>query len=670
MNAIELARRMAQLGETQDALRAYAVALSGNLTAREQLEAAVFIMKNGGDYKIAYSTFVGLYNAGQYKSDIMPMMRTAFLEPNLKLLKSRYERNCKALSKYLFISRKDFIPFDELPLIFFPYDDHSGYVPYDSRTDSFRGFVNVKETVIHHYFFKDLEKPILASDVYSQYELEYLNDNVRKSEWIGRENHIYLHYTDWAEFCSYLTVLTLKQLLEDQKFIFLFGDELSDYPYDFKERYGVDYSQYPVKPIGIREVNKLIWHTQLSSDNGGDFFNEVFDYHPNLLCFTSVIFDTIMKVSGDLINQLRERKAKNELGSATIDFDTIGTVHFGNELCTLTNPTYKDVLVACYLSLNEQNDGLDLNSRIAPALFFQPHFYNLEYSVDIDENGNSVLTSDKLDEIMESPIFRDFKYIKTFTPMRRFTTAYAATLRYMVGTNRALEQRGARTGKWETISDVATSYAVNRSFMRDPDSRLYRDAVIVRFEDGKLNPKATFTKLAEFLDIPYTESMTYCSQMGKHDVETAAGNAIGFDPVTVYRTYDEFVDDADRCYIEFFLRDAYEFYGYDFHYYDGKPVDVERIKEWLVEFKKLDHYVEVTWRNALRETENEDGTQTSEEEAENLLTVVMYNLMMNRLRLSEKLLKGLNFLNKRNQPLSMIPLLQPDPELLDQPIYH
>ena len=45
---------------------------------------------------------------------------------------------------------------------------------------------------------------MLAADVYSQYELEYLRDNVRKSEWVGRENHVYLHYTDWGTFCAYL----------------------------------------------------------------------------------------------------------------------------------------------------------------------------------------------------------------------------------------------------------------------------------------------------------------------------------------------------------------------------------------------------------------------------------------------------------------------------------
>ena len=43
--------------------------------------------------------------------------------------------------------------------------------------------------------------------------------------------------------------------------------------------------------------------------------------------------------------------------------------------------------------------------------------------------------------------------------------------------------------------------------------------VLVRFEDGKLNPKATFTALAAFLDLPYTQSMTYCSLKGEIDPE-------------------------------------------------------------------------------------------------------------------------------------------------------
>ena len=51
---------------------------------------------------------------------------------------------------------------------------------------------------------------MLAADVYSQYQLEYLNDSVRKSSGWGGRNHIYLHYTDWAVFCSHLQCLSFK----------------------------------------------------------------------------------------------------------------------------------------------------------------------------------------------------------------------------------------------------------------------------------------------------------------------------------------------------------------------------------------------------------------------------------------------------------------------------
>ncbi|MFQ7451717.1 MAG: hypothetical protein ACLRNQ_10040 [Flavonifractor plautii] len=51
---------------------------------------------------------------------------------------------------------------------------------------------------------------------------------------------------------------------------------MGQYPIDFQARFGIDYSQYPVKPVSIREVTRLIWHTQLATHNGGDFFNEIF----------------------------------------------------------------------------------------------------------------------------------------------------------------------------------------------------------------------------------------------------------------------------------------------------------------------------------------------------------------------------------------------------------
>ena len=179
MEAIEIARKLASLGEKADACRAYSVVIQSWNDPAAVLEGAAYILQSGGDYRISYTAFINLYNQGYYREDILPLMSKVFYEPNIKLMKSRYERNCKQLSKYPYLFRRDFVPFEELPVLFFPFDDHSGYVPYYPAEERFGDFVNFKNTVVSRNFFKDLENPVLAEDVYSQYELVYLNDNVR-----------------------------------------------------------------------------------------------------------------------------------------------------------------------------------------------------------------------------------------------------------------------------------------------------------------------------------------------------------------------------------------------------------------------------------------------------------------------------------------------------------
>ena len=222
MNVIELARKAADLGDQDSARRAYEMVVDNEASEpAEKLEAAVYILQSGGDYKISYTCFRSLYNAGHFQEDILSLMTAVFYDPNETLLRGRYERNCKLLEKYPYIFRRDFPAFEDLPIRFFPYDDHNGYVPFYRDTALFGDHVNFSHPVVSRNFFKDLDKPILAADVFSQYELEYLNDNVRKSEYIGRENHIYLHYTDWAVFCAYLQVLNLRPLLKEEKMVFL-----------------------------------------------------------------------------------------------------------------------------------------------------------------------------------------------------------------------------------------------------------------------------------------------------------------------------------------------------------------------------------------------------------------------------------------------------------------
>jgi len=670
MEAMDIARRLAALGSAEEARDAYKLALYQGAEPAEALEAAVYILQSGGDYKISYTHFCRLYNEGHFQEQIFPILMGAFYEPNAEELRGRYERNCRLLKKYPYFFRKDFLPFEELPIRFFPFDD-DGYVPYYPDRNRFGDYINFKNPVVSRNFFRDLEKPILADDVYSQYELEYLHDNVRRSEDVGRENHLYLHYADWAFFCAHLQCLDFHRLLKDEKIVFLIGGELERYPIDFKTEYGVDYSRYPLKPVGIREVSRLIWHTQLSYHNGGDFFNEVFDAHPNLLVLPSVLMSALTRDVGEYEERMNSAKSLRQAQELFAEWDSPGRIE---ELYRLKNRTGKDILTAVYLENSLSTTGLDRASRIVPAVFIQPHFTQMPAGLGVNrESGRAVLELPSYEEVKNSPLFLGFKYIKTFSPMRRFTTSYGASVRFMYYSALQAEQKEKEnpTAPKTVVNDLISERVYNRSFMADPEDRLFKDSVVVRFEDGKLNPKATFTALAAFLDLPYTESMTYCSEGNRRDPHPETK---GFDPAPVYKTYDDFANDDERYFIEYFLRDAYEYYGYGFQYYDGAPVDEGRTKELIRGFTTLNRYMRETWRKVFDLVEATMGTETLEWKEKPLRDELLESFMKscgeNRLKNAKILLNGLRFINKNGQPLWMMPRLEPDPALLEQPLYH
>ena len=79
MTAIEIARRMAEMGATKDAVRAYTVAIHNNNDADPagEMEAALYILQNGGDYKVSYGSFVSLHNRGFAPEDCVAIMTQA-----------------------------------------------------------------------------------------------------------------------------------------------------------------------------------------------------------------------------------------------------------------------------------------------------------------------------------------------------------------------------------------------------------------------------------------------------------------------------------------------------------------------------------------------------------------------------------------------------------------
>ena len=714
MSALDLGRALMELGREADAASAFALALeTPSLTPEEILEAAVCLLSCGGDYHVSFDTLLGLVNGpadgptgglGQTDNlgktnnsgktdvpgetnnpgqtfrerDIPPALRRealsalteAFYLPNEADLRRRYEANRALLSNYPYLFRRDFPAFDALPLRFYPFDD-GVWVPFDG--ERFLPRTEPGYEVISRNFFHDLDKPVLASDVYSQYELSYLRDNVRRSEDIGRENHVYLHYTDWNIFCAWMQALDFRPLLREKKLVFLFGEELARYPLDFRAEYGIDYGNYPLKPVGIREVTRLIWHTQLSTHNGGDFFNEIFDSHPNLVCLPSVMLSDVEEAVGMVRRLLRQAGSAAE---ARRIFRHWENPALAEELYRLKQPTDKDLFVALYLGQKQWNRFRDPAARIDPALFFQPHFPNTAYTIRLGEGADAVLSCPREEELRGSPLFRGFPYIKTFTPLRRFTASFGGAMHYVCGLGRA---EAERRGIYEPCPDAIIHRVLNRSFMADPSDRLFRDSVIVRLEDGKLNPRATLSRLAAFLDLPYTESMTYCSEQGVRDpvAPEDPAYAAGFSLASLHRDYSAYVNDREAEFIEYCLRDAYRFYGYGFQYYDGGPMNPARMEALIAGFTTQDRLLREDWDSlsghafsvTLERGTVEVGADGDPAERERIWSERLDTFCQFRRAVGRRMLLPLRCVSRTGTPLRMIPLLEPDPDLLENPVY-
>ncbi len=641
--------------------------------AVETMAAALEVLRTGGNYKIAYNAFLELYRAGNLREDALSAMTQAFYEPNEEELRERYQENCALLAKYPYLFRKDFPAFEDLSVRFFPYDDE-GYFPFDWAGERFGDYFAPRRAVISQNFFRDLDRPILAADMYSQYELEYLRDNVRRSEDIARENHVYLHYTDWETFCAYLQVLDIAPVLLEDKAVFLIGEEIEQYPIDFKARFGIDYAKCTPRPVRLREVTRLIWHSQLSTHNGGDFFNEVFDGHPNLVTLSSVMMEGIIEAM-DLVRHAVETMSLKDLKTVYRQFKLPELLQELHELHETRDLTDKDLMVACYLMETAAGHTLDRCARISPAIFFQPHFKNIDVSIEPVGDGKAVMRVPAYEQLLAAPMVQGFKYIKTFTPMRRVTTSYGASIKFMYQTMDLHELVGMDFKDLPdefSVNDTSLSVyrMFNHTYKVDRADRLYTDSILVRFEDAKLNPKATFTALCAFLDLPYMQSMTYCSENGKE-----MGRGVRFGTGPVFRSYLQFAGGAEQWLFEFLFRDAYRQYGYDPIYYKGKPVSEAKVEVLTSRFAVLEFHMRELRRRLYKEVKLAKGVPAPETESLTLSEAKRIDddiLVHRRLRAEtvKLLLQEPCFVSPRGRPLEMMPMLRLDEALLEQPLYH
>ena len=98
------------------------------------------------------------------------------------------------------------------------------------------------------------------------------------------------------------------------------------------------------------------------------------------------------------------------------------------------------------------------------------------------------------------------------------------------------------------------------------------------------------------------------------------------------------------------------------------------VKELLHGFDTMDGYIRKTWKHvfaAVKVTRDGEMMSELEESVQNqMLDQYMQEVLEVRINNTDILMGNLRFVGKNGQPLHMMPMLQPDPELLEQPLYH
>lgn len=440
-------------------------------------------------------------------------------------------------------------------------------------------------------FFSDLDKPLLIKNEFNISNLTYLNDMVRKSEFYGGDNHIYLFYDSFVHFILLLHLYDLSSLLKDEKFIFILDkkDLKEYYPLDFKKKFGYDYTNISPKQIQLKEIKRLLMLGHIMPCAGHTFLSGIFDYHPNLLTikgfglsdFMILYFlilkdTTIAEFEGNFYNKNMPIEIYNMLTYlfSEIEYSLRSKCHvsapkietFFQNLKSIFNhdtkykPDIQEWIIAFYLAYSVSINR-DLNSRISPTILFSVHsnmppktysFNNISISndsINISSLNNNILT--KL-----------FKYTYRLDIIRNPIQSCGSIISKNI------------KSKEINFYDYVTEYVLNALFRYHKDTD-FKKHVIVKFEDLKLQTEKTILKICKKFDIPFNKSLYHVTSNGTEFTNYGSNN---FDQQPIYKRYHDVLSQLDWFRLEIVIYEFYQYFNYEPFYYDKKtPIPPDEV---------------------------------------------------------------------------------------------
>lgn len=213
-------------------------------------------------------------------------------------------------------------------------------------------------------------------------------------------------------------------------------------------------------------------------------------------------------------------------------------------------------------------NGRALGGRIFPAMFFAPHGY-----IDREQSLRNFCIA----------ICHSFSYCRVLIPLRDPLGMSGS----MIGCVH-MRAMPAPSAQWVDFY----TYGFYQHF-RSKDDPIYKLGILVRFEDLKLNLKATIASMIEILNIPYSESLMTTTINGEicgntHSHIQHFSDGMDASPVYWHIKSGEFLNEYDKYRIEMLVSEYYSHFGYEPKFYDGKKYTWPQAERMMSEPMKCD----------------------------------------------------------------------------------
>lgn len=423
----------------------------------------------------------------------------------------------------------------------------------------------------------------------------------------------------------------------------------------------------------MNEIKRIIFSWKIISASGTSLLADIMDWHPELLTIPDIMMMFADLYRGlltgktrseaiSLLRQLPDGDARKPWFMKLVYNDGKGIVNTGHlsealqdeynrvsadefltvlesVLAEFPRPSAREWLIGLFLAYSRCH-GRSFG-RVIPALFLYPH-EDMIYLVGFDRDR-----FDFYSELLES-----FPYHKLIVCVRNPVAQAGAVINVSVYSHGiAQNAQGEPVLRIVPFYTLAFGALLPRDFYFSLQHPLRESIRVVRFEDLKLNPKATFASMAEFLNVPVTQSMFHTTWCGltRDGVSTDNKAFEGFDPAPVYKSYDQYLSVFDKYRIELLLRHLIEAYGYQAKYYDGQQFsDSEIVK--MMELPFLCESMKNLVSPEQRRAEREKGSEF--------------------IKLAVAIKKFPFTLNRGTEQFTFLPWLRPKEDLLEQPLFH